>query len=68
METLQTSNVSVSCGNIKCPEKHFYGKFAITTLPFLAPVANADTGSLKSLYTLFDKKEWYVFVTHAGEI
>ena len=46
MERLKTSSISVSNGNIKCP----IGKsiFAVTA------VANADTGSLKSLHTLFD--------------
>ena len=55
MERLQTSNVSISNGNIKYP----IGKsiFAVN-LPlklFRTTVANADIGSLKSLHTLFDK-------------
>ena len=49
-----TSNVRVSNGNIKWP----IGKsiFAVN-LPlkvFRATVSNTDTGSLKSLHTLFD--------------
>ena len=53
MKRLQTSNVSINNDNIKCP----IGKsiFAVN-LPlklFRATVANADTGSLKSLHTLF---------------
>ena len=54
MEGLLTSNVSISNANIKCP----IGKsiFAVNlTLKLLrATVSNADTGSLKSLHTLFD--------------
>ena len=55
MERLQTSNVSISNGNIK----YLIGKsiFAVN-LPlklFPATIANADIGSLKSLHTLFDK-------------
>ena len=54
MERLQTSNVSVSNGNIKCS----IGKSIYTAnLPlklFGATVANADTASLKFLHTLFD--------------
>ena len=51
MEQLQTSNVSISNGDIKCP----IGKsiFAVN-LPlklFHATVANVDIGSLKSLQT-----------------
>ena len=55
-ETLdfQQFNVSVSNGNIKCP----IGKwiFALNSqLDFSsATVANADTGRLKSLHTIFD--------------
>ena len=51
MERLYTSYGSIDNGNIKCP----IGKsiFAVN-LPirlFRATVANADTGSLKSLHT-----------------
>ena len=54
MERFETSNFSVINDNIKC----LIGKsiFAVN-LPlkfFRATVANADTGSLESLHTLFD--------------
>ena len=54
-ETLDlTSIFSVSSGNIKCP----IGKSIFTvSLPLKLPratVENTDTGSLKSLHTLFD--------------
>ena len=55
METLKTSNVSISNGNIK----YLIGKSIFTVnLPLkLSPatVVNADIGSIKSLHTLFDK-------------
>ena len=51
MERLQTSNVSISNGNIKCP----IGKsIFVVNLPlklFRATVANADIRSLKSPHT-----------------
>ena len=55
MERLLSSNVSVINGNIK----YQVGKliFAVN-LPlqiFRATLSNADTGSLNSLHTLFDK-------------
>ena len=64
MERLETSNVSISNGNIKCP----IGKsiFAVN-LPlklFRATVANADIGSLKSFHTFLKK----MFVPYASEI
>ena len=54
MERLKAFNTSFSIGNIECP----IGKsiFAVN-LPFNLcrdTIANADTGSLKSLHTLFD--------------
>ena len=54
-ERLLTSNVSIRNGNIKYP----IGKsiFAVNLPLKLSPaaVANADSGSPKSLHTLFDK-------------
>ena len=55
MERLQTSNISISNGNVK----YLSGKsiFAVH-LPlklFPATVTNSDIGSQKSLHTLFDK-------------
>ena len=54
MEKLNTSNVSVSNGNLKYPivKINFYSKFAFKTFPCY--VANTNTESLKSLHTLFD--------------
>ena len=51
MERLQTSNVSISNGNIKCViEKSVFAANLPLKL-FRATVANADIGSLKSLHT-----------------
>ena len=64
MDGLETSNVSISNGNIKCP----IGKaiFAVNLPLKLSPatVAHTDNGSLKSLHTLF----YVFFLPHAGEI
>ena len=59
---IQTSNVSICNGNIKCP----IGKsiFAVN-LPlklFRATVANADIESLKFLHTFFKKCLYHMLV------
>ena len=54
MERLLTSNVSISNGNIKCPIGKSIFAVNLTLKLFRATVSNADTGSLKSLHTLFD--------------
>ena len=54
METLWTSNVSVSNGSIKCPIRKSISRVNLPLKLFCATVANADTGSLKFLHTLFD--------------
>ena len=62
MEILQTSNVSISNGNIKCP----IGKSLLAVnLPlklFRATIANADIGSLKSLHTSLKKCLYHMLV------
>ena len=54
MERLQTSNVSVSNGNIKFPIGKLTFALNLPLKHFHATVANAKTGSLKSLHTLYD--------------
>ena len=54
MERLLTSIVSFSNGNIKCPIGEQIFTVNLPLKLFCATVANADTGSLKSLHTLFD--------------
>ena len=66
MERLQTSNVSISNGNIKCPRSKNEFSFAVN-LPFNgASYANAYTGSPKFLHIVI----CYEFETelHADEI
>ena len=53
MEGFQTSNVSVSNGNTKCPIGKSIFAVNLTLKLFRATVANSDTGSLKSLHALF---------------
>ena len=55
MERLQTSNVSVSNGKIRCPIEKSISAVNLPLKIFRgATIVNADTGSLKSLHTLFD--------------
>ena len=49
--------------NVPNQKINFCNKFAVKTLP-CNHIANADIGSLKSLYTLLKK----IFVQHASEI
>ena len=54
MERLKISNVSVSNGNLKYPIGKSIFAVNLPSKLFRATVANADTGILKSLRTLFD--------------
>ena len=62
MERLLTSNVSISNGNIKCA----IGKSIFASnLPFKlfrATVANANIGSLESLYTFLKKYSYHMLL------
>ena len=51
---LSTSSVSVSDSNIKCPIRKAIFAVKLPLEFFRATVANAKTGSLKSLHTLFE--------------
>ena len=55
MERYQTSDVNVNNGNIKCPVGNSIFAENLPLKLFRATVANADSESLKSLRTLFDK-------------
>ena len=55
----KTSNVSISKHKMSDRKNHFCSKIAVKKL-FRATVVNADTGSLKSLHTLFDTHLDYV--------
>ena len=54
MERLWTSNVSLNNGSIKCPTGKSIFAVNLPLKLYRATAANADTGSLKFLHTLFD--------------
>ena len=62
MERLWTSNVSISNCKIK---KIIFFAINLPLKLFLATVTNGDSGSLKSLHTIFDT---YIVGAYAGEI
>ena len=62
MEKLQTSSVSISNGNIKCPIRKSIFAVNLPLKLFCATVVNADLESPRSLHTLFRKCLYHILV------
>ena len=62
MERLETSNVSIRNGNIKCPIRKSIFAVNLPLKLFPATIANADIASLKSLQIFLRKYLYHMLV------